>query len=74
MLDMLMEALRDGGYWINKKRQIILKTDIFYRSFVFDYKVIYKKIPKTARTRSLKYKGGISDGISNIFATSAKNN
>jgi len=52
----------------------MLKDRYFLSVFVFDYKVIYKKIPKTARTRSLKYNGGISDGISNIFAMSAKNN
>ena len=51
----------------------MLKDRYFYRSFIFDYKVIYKKIPKTASMRSLKYKGGISDGISNIFAMSFKN-
>lgn len=72
--DIFTEMLLDGGYWINKKRQIILKTNIFYWSFVFDYKIIYKKIPKTASMRSLKYKGGISGGISNIFAMSSKNN
>jgi hypothetical protein len=44
--DLLMEALLDGGYWTYKS-QIISKTNIFYCSFVFDNKIIYKKYPRS---------------------------